>query len=69
MEPEMYFDHSPAHHLSALIDHDNEPSSATAAFTVDYVMTFDSYLPALNDTLHAHSFAPVRLVLYIQASH
>jgi hypothetical protein len=60
MEPEMYFDHSPAHHLSVLIDRDNEPSGAVAAFTVDYVLTFDSYLPALNQTLQAHSFAQVR---------
>jgi hypothetical protein len=67
MEPEMYFDHSPAHHLSALIDHDNEPSSATEAFTVDYVITFDSYLSALNDTLHTHSFAPVRFVTHPHA--
>ena len=54
MEPHMYFDTQPIHHLhSQLSDHD----SGNATYTVDYLLTFDSYLDVLNDTIRAHSFA------------
>jgi hypothetical protein len=55
MEPEMYFDFSPQQHTKALL---TSADATHATFVVDYVLTFDAYLQALNSTL-GRSFSQV----------
>lgn len=51
----MYFDHSPQWHLSHMLA---QAGASNASFVVDYILTFDAYLDALNSTL-GKSFAQV----------
>jgi hypothetical protein len=55
MEPEMYFDFSPQQHTKELLA---SADATNATFVVDYVLTFDAYLQALNSTL-GRSFSQV----------
>jgi hypothetical protein len=55
MEPEMHFDFSPQQHTKELLA---SADATHATFVVDYVLTFDAYLQALNSTL-GRSFSQV----------
>jgi hypothetical protein len=56
MEEGMYFDFSPAAHLRQLLQ---SAAAVPAPFSVDYVLTFDAYVAALNDTLREYGFHKV----------
>jgi hypothetical protein len=55
MEPELYFDFSPQQHTKELLA---SADATHATYVVDYVLTFDAYLQALNSIL-GRSFSQV----------
>ena len=60
MKSEDYFDSFPVRHLNNMLGDNNSQQQAGkhqhAPYQVDYLLTFDSYLQQLNDTITAQQF-------------
>lgn len=73
LDPTDHFDAAPERHLRNLLqahstggqgngNTDAAADAAPAAYSVDYVLTFDSYYEALEGVLHSNHFEQVRML-------